>query len=76
MGQRVVFACSGGEKLQQRGRHQGRKKPIHAQVIGVALEEGSCRPGSNEIVSATPKTSTPLGIPPFPNIFVQPCSSC
>lgn len=40
---RVVFAWSGIGKLQQKWG-MPRKKPIHAQVNGVASEEeGSCR---------------------------------
>lgn len=76
MGQRVVFAWSGDGKLQQKWGTL-RKKPIYAQVNGVASEEeGSCRPGPSEIIPAAPKTSTPLGIPVFPDISVQSCSSC
>lgn len=72
MGQSCVCLVGGG-KLQQRGGQPG-EKPIHDQVNGVTSEEeGSCRPGSNEIISATPKT-TPKPHWAFLPFQIDPCN--
>lgn len=76
VGQRAVLAWWGGGRLQQKWGTP-RKTTVLAQVSGVTSEEdGSCRPGCNEIISTSSKTSTPLGIPPFPDLPVQSCCSC
>lgn len=64
--------CLPGQGLgscSRSGGCQGKNQSMLRLMELLQKKRAPAGPGSDEIISATPKTSTPLGIPPCPDRF-------